>query len=160
MYVFFCEPIKNNIIINGNFIKILYSTPNVVLNGIYLFLSFKNILCEKYFNKNKYIFSVNDEHNSEIINYIQQVETSLLNKINIKNKIPLNKMYEQIKQGFIKIFTPLHSPFEPLGPEGRQRCNEDKITNNLNNDFLLKISGLWESETCYGVTYKFIKLNT
>jgi len=141
MYVFFCEPIKNNIIINGNFIKILYSTPNVVLNGIYLFLSFKNILCEKYFNKNKYIFSVNDEHNSEIINYIQHVETSLLNKINIKNKIPLNKMYEQIKQGFIKIF------------------NEDKITNNLNNDFLLKISGLWESETCYGVTYKFIKLN-
>ena len=33
-YVFFCDPIKNNIMNNGNFIRILYSTSLFVLNGI------------------------------------------------------------------------------------------------------------------------------
>ena len=34
--IFFCEPIKNNIMIEGNFIRILYSTFNVTLKVIYL----------------------------------------------------------------------------------------------------------------------------
>ena len=34
--IFLSEPIKNNIITNGTFIRILYSSQNVVLNGIYI----------------------------------------------------------------------------------------------------------------------------
>jgi beta-lactam-binding protein with PASTA domain len=37
-HVIFCEPIKNNVMNDGNFIRIIYSTHNVVLNGIYLLL--------------------------------------------------------------------------------------------------------------------------
>ena len=33
--IYFCEPIKNNIMIDGIFTRILYSTRNVVFNGIY-----------------------------------------------------------------------------------------------------------------------------
>ena len=41
-YVIFCDPIKNNIMNDGNFIRILYSANNFTLNGIYLFISFGN----------------------------------------------------------------------------------------------------------------------
>ena len=34
--IFFCEPIKNNIMNDGTFIRIIYSTNNIVLNGIYI----------------------------------------------------------------------------------------------------------------------------
>ena len=37
--VFFCEPIKNNIMNDGNFIRILYSNQNIVLT---LIVSLKN----------------------------------------------------------------------------------------------------------------------
>ena len=36
--IFFCEPINNNIITNGQFIRILYSNELFVLNGIYLYI--------------------------------------------------------------------------------------------------------------------------
>ena len=33
---YFCEPIKNNVMPNGSFIRIIYSTNIVILNGINL----------------------------------------------------------------------------------------------------------------------------
>ena len=50
-YVILCYPIKNNIMSDGNFIRILYSTPNITLNGIYIVITLNNITCEKYFSK-------------------------------------------------------------------------------------------------------------
>ena len=38
-YVFFCDPIKNNVMNEGSFIRIIYSTPNVVLNGVYILIT-------------------------------------------------------------------------------------------------------------------------
>ncbi len=49
--VFFCEPIKNNIMTEGSFIRIIYSTHNIVLNGIYLLITLNDITCEKYYTK-------------------------------------------------------------------------------------------------------------
>ena len=49
--IFFCEPIKNTIMNEGNFIRILYSTHNVTLNGIYLLVHINDITCDKYYNK-------------------------------------------------------------------------------------------------------------
>ena len=48
--VFFCEPIKNNVMNEGKFIRILYSTYNLVLNGIYLLVHINDITCDKYYN--------------------------------------------------------------------------------------------------------------
>ena len=36
--IFFCEPIKNNIMNDGTLIRILYSTHNILLNGICILL--------------------------------------------------------------------------------------------------------------------------
>lgn len=135
-FVYFCDPIKNNIMNNGNFIRILYSTSLFVLNGIYLNISINQLTIEKYFNKYKCAFDIGVHAN--LIQRIKIIEENILRKINILGKAPQYKIYEQISNGNIKIFSD----------------NIDNITNN----FLLKIAGVWETEYHYGLTYKFIKL--
>ena len=135
-YVFFSDPIKNNIMNNGSFIRIIYSTPYFVLNGIYLFVSIVYTSTDKYYNKFKCTF---DNHKyKNIIEKIQQIETGILTKCNIRNKTPQYKITEHLKNGNIKIFS-------------------DTIE-KINNNFLLKIAGVWETEYEYGVTYKFINV--
>lgn len=134
-FVYFCEPIKNNIMNEGNFIRIIYSTPFFVLNGIYLFINIVNTTIEKYYNKYKCSFDI-DQH-KEIIENIRIIEESILKKSNITNKMPQFKIHEQLKNGNIKIFID----------------NIEKI-----NGFALKIAGLWETDTQYGLTYKFVTL--
>ena len=84
---------------------------------------------------NKCSFDVNSH--AIIIDKIRTIEEGILRKINIKNKIPQCKIFEQVRNGNIKIFS-------------------DNIEKN-NNTFLLKIAGIWETECNYGLTYKFIK---
>ena len=134
--VFFCEPIKNNIMNEGNFIRIIYSTHNLVLNGIYLLVIFNDVICEKYYSKFKCIFSA--VLHKEIINNLKLIEENLLKKSEILHKIPQFKIYEQIKNGNIKIF--------------------NDVGNKSICPFILKISGIWETQYNYGLTYKFIKI--
>jgi hypothetical protein len=136
-YVYFCDSIKNNIINDGSFIRILYTTPNFTLNGIFILLLLHDVTSERYYNKYKYNFNTNI-HNLLIEN-IKTVEETILTKYDCINKTPQYKIYEQMKCGNIKIF-----------------C--DDIKNNNNHYFILKISGIWETELHYGLTYKFIKI--
>jgi hypothetical protein len=134
--IYFCEPIKNNVMNEGKFIRILYSTHNLVLNGIYLLIHINDITCDKYYNKYKCNF--NTLHNKDIIDNIKTIEENILKKIEIK-KIPQLKIYEQLRNGNIKLFNEVNKSF----------CS-----------FILKISGIWETQFNYGLTYKFIKINT
>jgi len=134
--LFFCEPIKNNIMTEGKFIRILYSNDHITLNGVYILIDLYDILCEKYYNKYKCIFNI--INHKEIIDSLKLIEEEILKKYET-NKIPSYKIYEQIKTGYIKIFS--------------------DITNNKNYSFILKISGIWETYSNYGLTYKFIKIN-
>jgi Zn-dependent M16 (insulinase) family peptidase len=137
-YVIFCDPIKNNVMNEGNFIRILYSTSSFVLNGIYLLIHLNEVNIEKYYNKYKCSFNVNSH--KELVEKIKIIEDNLLQKINITHKCPQNKIYEQLKNGNIKIFSDMSS----------------KTSSNL---YLLKISGVWETDSHYGVTYKFSKIS-
>ena len=51
-FVYFNEPIKNNIMNNGNFVRIIYSTSLFVLNGIYIEV---NIYI--YYNIYQYVYN-------------------------------------------------------------------------------------------------------
>jgi hypothetical protein len=135
---FFCEPIKNNVMNDGNFIRIIYSTNNINLNGIYLLLTFTDISCEKYYTKYRCNFNV--QTHKDIIDSIKIIEDNILKKYEIKDKIPQLKINEQLKNGNLKIFT--------------------DIGTKSTSSFILKISGIWETQYNYGLTYKFIKVNT
>jgi hypothetical protein len=134
--LFFCEPIKNNIMNDGNFIRILYSTSNMVLNGVYLLVNLYDIVCEKYYNKYKCIFNI--YNHKELIDNLKTIEEEILKKYKT-NKVPSFKIYEQIKCGYIKIFS--------------------DVGNKQQSSFILKISGIWETQNNFGLTYKFIKIN-
>jgi len=135
-HIYFCDPIKNNIMNDGNFIRIMYSNPLFVLNGIYLYISINNLSIDKYYNKFKCTFDVNLY--KDLIDKLYNIEAGILKKANIIDKTPQHKIYEQLKNGNIKIFSD----------------NIDKIK----NCFLLKIAGIWETEHDYGLTYKFINI--
>ena len=133
-YVYFCEPIKNNIMNNGNFIRIIYSTSFFILNGIYITIQINYTSVDKYYNKFKCSFDTNQY--KELIEKLKIIERGLLKKSGILGKIPQYKIYEQLKNSNIKVFS---DSFDKIG-----------------NTFLLKIAGIWETETEYGLTYKFI----
>ena len=133
--LFFCEPIKNNIIDDSYYIRILYSTHNVVLNGVYLLITLNNITCEKYYNKYRCCFNPNNH--KDVIDNIKKIEENILNKYDNK-KIPNFKISEQLKNGNIKLFN---------------------LINTSDSSFIVKISGIWETNCNYGLTYKFITAN-
>jgi hypothetical protein len=136
--LFFYEPIKNNIMNEGNFIRILYSSSDFTLNGIYLMVTLHDITCEKYYLKYRCTFNVSIQ--KDIIDHLKIIEEDILKKCDIKDKTPQFKIYEQLKNGNIKIFS--------------------DIGNKGSASFILKISGIWETQLNYGLTYKFIKVNS
>ena len=128
--LFFSEPIKNNIMIDGKFIRIIYSTFNISLNGIYLLIPLNDVTFEKYYTKYKCCFNVFSH--KDMIHDIKQIEENILKKYGSSNKVPQYKIYEQLKNGNIKIFS------------------DTSI-----GSFILKISGIWETPYNCGLTYKF-----
>jgi hypothetical protein len=135
-HVYFLEPIKNNIMNNGNFIRIIYSTSLFVLNGIYININLNYTSIDRYYNKYKCSFDTNQY--KDLIEKLRIIEDGLIKKISIIGKVPQFKIYEQLKNGNIKVFS--------------------ETSDNIGNTFLLKIAGIWETETEYGLTYKFLIL--
>jgi hypothetical protein len=133
--VLFSNPINNTIINDGQFIRIMYSSDNIMLNGLYFAINLQSCRREKYYNKYKYTFNVHD--NADIIEYLKNVEYNILDKIDTnKYKLPQYKINELLANGNIKS---LH------------------LSNN--NSFILKISGVWETQFEYGLTYKLLTIN-
>lgn len=83
--IFFLDPIKNIIINNSNFIRIIYSNNLVTLNGIYLFCNIDNKI---------------QNNNHGLLLYIQSLEDNILNKFS-KEKIKNYKIREYFNNNFI-----------------------------------------------------------
>lgn len=130
-----CEPIKNSIIQNGKFYRLLYSSKNFTMNNIYCILNYNSITCEKMDN-HKYKYKVTFSPNTIID--VKQLEVDLLQKINTNNmRRPILKITEQISNDYVKIV-------------------DNSLSSISNLKVLLKISGIWENEWYCGVTFKII----
>jgi hypothetical protein len=137
--VFFQDSVKNTVMDNSNFIRTLYSTNLFTLNGIFLKTKINTSYVEKYFNKYKCIFD--KELNRTVIDKMLLIEKNILQKVEIKNKNAAYRIEDQLSGGNIKLFT-------------------DNLEKSLENQYIFKISGIWETETDYGVTYKFMNIIT
>ena len=93
--LFFMQPIKNTMINEGLFHKILYSNDIFTCNGLYIKMNFRET---KWLN-GRLIFDI--EPNQDIMNRIVEIEKHILNKIDL-NKRAHYKIYEQIKNGNFK----------------------------------------------------------
>ena len=138
--LYFCDTIKNNVMPNGNFIRMLYCMNNFTMNGLYLHIPFINVAHEKYYQKYKFTFDTHVHKN--IITKLVNIEKDILDRVMIDSsqKTPQYKVREQLVNGCIKL-----------------HLNDTTFDTN-NVSLALKISGIWETETNYGLTYKFSKV--
>jgi len=133
-YIYFNDPIQNTIIIESRFIRIIYSTPDIVFNGINVLVKINIDNVDKQFNKNFIYYNI--ERNNETINIIKNIEKAILDKYS-SEKSPSYNLAAQVDTGTLKLFS-------------------DSIDKKKNIDIILKISGLWEDDISYGITYKFM----
>lgn len=129
--VIFLEPTRNKIIKHSYFIKILYSNWLFTMNGLYLHIPIEYEKCMQIGN-NKFKYLFNYLKNKSSIDNLYALEQKLLDKINIK-KMRRFLCYEQLKNNYI-------------------------ITNKnkKSSEFVIKISGIWETQDAYGLSFKFI----
>ena len=135
-HVFFQSKVKNTIMDNSDFIRMMYSPPLCSLNGVFIYFRLNIINIDKSFNK--YKCKIDDTCEKESILSICEIERNIMNRANIINKTPIYRIADQLNNGFLKIFN-------------------DNATKE-NNEFILKIYGIWENMHDYGLTYKFIKI--
>tara|TARA_E500000178_G_scaffold329200_1_gene359880 strand:+ start:522 stop:1010 length:489 start_codon:yes stop_codon:yes gene_type:complete len=133
---------KKNTIMDGEFTKILYSKNYVTMNGLYLYIplsvserkNVENIHC-RYMN-------MNNKQNLSIIHDLKTIEKVLLQ--NYKQYNNTDKHFElvlskQLATGQIRVY--------------HENSHKQKI-----NNYVIKISGIWETSNKIGLTYKILEL--
>ena len=124
--------IENNIIENSKFIKIIYSNELITLNSLFMYFPLINFTTETYFKKKKYIFDIDSNKNT--LDKIYTIEEHILNMYD-SNKCKKHIIKQSLSNGFLKIY--------PNNTEEQ-------------GDFIIKISGIWETNDEYGLNYKII----
>ncbi len=162
--MYFMEAIKNKII-QGIFTRLIYSTPLFSINSIYYVFHLNVMHVEHFYNKMMYNFNPNQDS----LTKIKELETSilLLYESNMKTKKEVQyKIHNILNSGNLKIFkdTKEESKYKmamsPQTPTQQVSAPLKKINYPVvfsKNVYLcLKIIGVWESNTEYGLIYKFI----
>jgi hypothetical protein len=164
---------KNNIIINGTFTKVVYSTGHFSMNGLYLYLPFifaqnkhqRNVYQTKvdHFKKRKQYIDLDTTQpiNYNIIEYISEFEDSILKYYKRVFNVEKTSSYtlrNQLMTGTINISivdgdTPPESQTN-FGLFNSLMVHEDE----MDHKYILKISGIWENAQTIGITYKFIQM--
>ena len=132
-----CEPVKNSIIPNSKFYRLIYSSKYCTINTVYFILNYSKIICEKMDNKYKYKYKI--KFSNETINHVKELEEQLLSKINNHKRQSMN-ISEHLFNEYVKI---INNP----------------LNENCDLMFLLKISGIWENDTHKGLTFKVLIIN-
>jgi len=125
--IFFLEPIKNIILSNSKFIRIIYSNNMITLNGIYL-----SCIIDNYDKINNY----------GIYLYIQYLENNILEKFSTY-KSKSYKLREYFNSNFIN----------------KNENNINYQSGDNKEQYILKISGIWDTNSVIGLTFKFLKIN-
>ena len=133
---------KKNTIMDGEFTKILYSKEYVTMNGLYLYIPFTIIERKNNDNSHSRIINMNSKQNQSIIHDLKTIENALLQNYKQYNKIDKNFELVLCKQ--------LSS--------GQMRVYHESSHKQKNNNYVIKISGIWETSHKIGLTYKILEL--
>jgi hypothetical protein len=152
--VYFTERRANTHIANSIFNRIIYSTRDFIMNGVYIQLELFIKQNEQNFNSNIYNchFDPQHEHNRAMLAVFEEIESSILNKwmqlqhqgssssTPISKPSPNGDIIQQLRSGVISVWK--HDMSIHDKPQFQH--------------FIIKISGVWENESGCGLTYKFI----
>jgi hypothetical protein len=142
--IYLCPPRKNTILDNGSFIRFIQSTELCIFNSISIQVVMLHVTFEQYFNKKKCTFNPLD--NDDNIQQLIRIEEQLLKHANITNKEPVYTLKTQLEKSFIK--------------KCYLNCNSKQLHKTYDTiDIIFKVSGIWEDDTHYGLTFRFIIMN-
>jgi len=156
-YIQFLET-KKNVIMEGNFTKLIYSDNCVTMNGLYLRFPLQYFSVEKL--SNKHIVKFHPHTNSQIIKDVYEIENYLLDyyrKYYHCKKEQFYSLHEQLSQGNIKLYKEYVSDGGFEYSPSTFKTIEKKT--NPTPKMMIKISGIWETSTQIGVTFKFIEMD-
>jgi len=150
--VYFTEKRTNTHIANSIFNRITYSTHDFMMNGIYIQFELFIKQNEQNFNSNIYNchFDPQHDHNRAMLTVFHNLEGSILDKwMQLQHQTthtptvkptPNKEIIQQLRSGVISVWK--HDMSIHDKPQFQ--------------DFIIKISGVWENEVGCGLTYKFI----
>lgn len=139
-HVLFNTKIRNNVM-EGDFNRIYYSDEISNFNGIMLLFKLNDVVCNKYFAKNKLTYNRTDRHNIGMVSLLKSIELQILEKFNSRGKKSVFHITDQLNNHFIKF----------LG-------DDYDSTKYSELYFKLKISGIWENSNEFGLTFRFYKI--
>lgn len=137
---------KPNMIMDGIFTKIIFTHSCFTLNGVYFKFPIMHQSIEHVLNKQDYLyFEPSNKLNIPILRLCKLMEKTILQcysnyKGNFTRKTPIHSIAKQLNSGKCKI----------------QLCNNHKMDKILKS-LVIKISGIWETPTEYGITYKIME---
>lgn len=136
--VYFLSSLENTVIDDGTFAKLVYSTPDITINGVYLLCTFNNTSVEKI-AYNKFKVSWSHDKNVKLIEQLKNIEKSIMDKYGKAHYC--TQLSNFLDYHNFRIFS-----------------EENSLTSN--NDFMLRISGIWEKDNnTRGITYKFLDVH-
>jgi len=144
--IFFLEAVKNKIIQGGTFIRVIYSTSFFTINLIHYIFDCTIFKTDQFYNK--YILRFNS--NQPCINKIKEMEKQILARYaqtmdDSYVKIAKYKINEFVNFGNLKVFSTDWS-------EGAMQPYIHDTQKKI--ELCLKIIGIWETSTEYGLIYK------
>jgi len=136
---------KRNMIMDGNFSKIMYSNEWFTMNGLYILFPIDMFGIEKRNNKSMLKYNPYSNNNLSIIQEFSRLENRIIDYYKITYNSNLrnsNFLSRQLYSGIMKLYKELSS-----------------VENENPTQYILKISGIWESLNEIGITYKLIEVN-
>jgi len=141
--LFFLD-MKRNIIMDGNFTKIIYSNDCFTMNGLFILFPIESGI-ERL--KNQIKFNSYSPYNLSIIQEFSRLEMKILEYYKQSkqcNRKLSNLLSRQIYSGFMKT----------------HKDNYDMVFDEKKNiQYVLKISGVWETREEVGLTYKLYEVD-
>lgn len=138
--VYFADPVENTIMNNSTFIRLIYSNQLFIMNGLYIDFNLKNITFDKMYNRYKCAFKL--EYNKDVCEKLIKYENEILDKINIENKTKDLSIANSLRSESIKVY------YDDI-------VNINTINTNQ-IQFIIKLSGIWETSKAYGITFKIV----
>jgi len=141
--MYFLQP-KQNIIMDGTFSKIIYSDECFSLNSVYLSMPLEIQSIERSGNKHSARLAIDSSQNNIFIQELSKIEHRIIEyykqtHTNKGGKNSVVSIYKQLMSGTIKLYS-ARKDGQAISPQ-----------------FILKISGIWESQSDIGLTYKIIE---
>jgi len=142
---------KLNVIIEGQFSKIVYSSPRFMMDGLYILFPLTIDELNHVQNKSFGRFNPYSKSNLNLVKKVSQLEHDLIDyyrdffmtfrgESGKKCKISTHALSKQLYSGNMKFFRDLS--MDPLTKRGSPYT------------FVIKIAGIWESNTEVGITFR------